>query len=160
MYSVRLPPVIHSEMSWRGIEVIPRRGTMFGWSKRFHTTAPWKNTCMSHQRRAVAAGGKRAFVAFFGPSFEYTRMRFTQTLKPLNIPLYTSPGPPEATGSWPIFKAADGMAHGVGNINLMPHMLLSSCRHARKPELDGSRLSSAYAGLSRRRDGYEVAYLV
>ena len=39
MYSGRSPPDIQSEMSWRGVIVIPNRGRMFGCVKRFHITA-------------------------------------------------------------------------------------------------------------------------
>ena len=41
MYSGRSPPVIHSEMSWRGFAVTPRRGTIFLCFRRFHTMASW-----------------------------------------------------------------------------------------------------------------------
>jgi hypothetical protein len=41
MYSVRSPPGIQAEISWRGLEVIPRSGTMVLCSKCFHTTASW-----------------------------------------------------------------------------------------------------------------------
>jgi hypothetical protein len=41
IYSVRSPPGIHSEMSWRGEDVMPRKGTMFLCFERFHITASW-----------------------------------------------------------------------------------------------------------------------
>jgi hypothetical protein len=51
MYSDRSPPGIQSEMSWRRGEVwAPRRGTMFGWFKRFHVTASLQKACDFHER--------------------------------------------------------------------------------------------------------------
>ena len=41
----------------------------------------------------------------------------------------------------------------VGSIALLPHMLLISRRHFRKAELEGSRISRAYAGLNRDGGG-------
>ena len=35
-------PGIQTETNWRGVVVTPRSGTMFGWSRRFHTTASLK----------------------------------------------------------------------------------------------------------------------
>ena len=49
--SVRSPPGIHSEMSRRGAEVIPRRGTMFECVERFHTTASWYKVYGARQQR-------------------------------------------------------------------------------------------------------------
>jgi hypothetical protein len=51
MYSVRLPPGIRSEMSWRGLGVIPRRGTMFLCFKHFHITASWQSVYESRQHQ-------------------------------------------------------------------------------------------------------------
>ena len=44
--SMRFPPGIHSEISWRGDGVIPRKGTMFWCSKRFHIIASWYKVCV------------------------------------------------------------------------------------------------------------------
>jgi len=74
-----------------------------------------------------------------------------QTFEPLSVPSYTLPGPPEAIGWRPIFRSEGESVYEVGSIVLVPHMLLSSRRHFRKPELAGSRLSRAYAGSSRER---------
>ena len=41
MYAMTFLPGIHSETSWRGMGVIPRRGTMFWCFKCFHTAAVW-----------------------------------------------------------------------------------------------------------------------
>ena len=41
--------------------------------------------------------------------------------------------------------------YDVGSIPLVPHMLLSSCRHFRKLGPEESRLSRVYAGLSGER---------
>jgi len=41
---------------------------------------------------------QHTFVAPPGLSFEYIRMRLMQTITPLRVPLYTSPGPPEVIG--------------------------------------------------------------
>ena len=45
MCSVRSPPDIQFEMSWKGVMVIPSRGTMFGCFKRFHVTASLQKVC-------------------------------------------------------------------------------------------------------------------
>jgi len=52
MYSDNSPPDIQTEMDWKGVKVAPRKGTMFGCVKRFHTTASWQNAYMFHQVRA------------------------------------------------------------------------------------------------------------
>lgn len=49
IYSDNSPPVIQSEMSWKGDMVVPKSETMFGWSKRFHTMTSLQKAYESHQ---------------------------------------------------------------------------------------------------------------
>ena len=57
-------------------------------------------------------------------------------------------------------RTEDERVYGVGNIILVPHMLLSSSRHFRKPELAGSRALRTYAVLSKGREEGVATYLV
>lgn len=48
----------------------------------------------------------------------------------------------------------------VGSISLLPHMLLSSRKHFRKAELEGSRRSRAYADFKWSEGGCDAATYV
>ena len=59
-----------------------------------------------------------------------------------------------------MFRWEDESVYDAGSNSRVPHMLLSSRRHFRKPGLEGSRSSSAYDGLSGVGKGDMMAYLV
>ena len=99
--------------------------------------------------REIDGFRRRTFVAFSGPSLEYTLMRLTQMLRPLRVPLKISPEPPEATGRSLTLSTGGEKVYGVGSIILLPHILLSSRRHFRKQGLAGSRILRVYAVSSR-----------
>src|SRR5882757_7680011 len=50
MYLHSSPPDIQAETNWKGFKVTPKRGTMFGWTKRFHNTASRQKACVICQR--------------------------------------------------------------------------------------------------------------
>lgn len=45
MNSVTVPFIIHSETIWKGLAVMPTKGTRFGWLNLFHITAFSKKDC-------------------------------------------------------------------------------------------------------------------
>ena len=87
--------------------------------------------------------GQRTFSALAGPSLMYARTRLAQTFDLSRVPSYTSPQLPEVTGWLLVIRREDESICDVGSIVLEPHMCLSSRRHFRKAELEGSRVLRA-----------------
>ena len=116
IYSVRSPPGIQSEMSCSGSMVTPRRGTMFGCAKCFHTTATWWKVCVSSESGSEKTWGRvHTSLTFCGFPLEGALTRLMRTFEPLKDPSYTHP------------RRDSESVHDFGSTSLTPHILLSSC---------------------------------
>ena len=131
MYSIRSSPGIRSEISWGGSIVVPRRGTIFGCARCFHTTVTWWKACGIREGPGAEKLWHRRHTSLTlcGFPFECVRTRLIRTFDPLNVPSYTHP------------RSESESLHAFGRTLLTPHILFSSPNSSRNGALLGPEVS-------------------